>query len=47
VIGVTVAAGRPAGLFGPAGQLIAVAVLAAAAALIALRRDTIDYGWMG
>jgi hypothetical protein len=47
VIGITVIAGQPAAVFGPAGQLAAAAVLTAGAALIALRRRKIDYGWLG
>ncbi len=43
----TGAAARPASVLGAGGQLTALAVLAAAAALIAVRRNKIDYGWMG
>jgi hypothetical protein len=38
-------AARPASFLGPAGQLMALTVLAGAAALIAARRNKIDYGW--
>lgn len=47
VIGLGVTAGRPATVLGPAGQLTAAAVLTAGVALVAVRRSTIDYGWMG
>ena len=47
VIGLAVTAGRPSAAFGATGQVIAAAVLLAGVALIAARRDTIDYGWMG
>jgi hypothetical protein len=40
-------AARPASFLGPAGQLMALTVLAGAAALIAARRNKIDYGWTG
>jgi hypothetical protein len=40
-------AGRPVSVVGPAGQVMAAAVLAGAAALIAARRNKIDYGWTG
>jgi hypothetical protein len=43
----TVTAGRPSAAFGTVAQLAAAAVLLAGVALIAARRDTIDYGWMG
>jgi hypothetical protein len=47
VIGLADLAGRPAAAFGMAAQLIAAAVLLASIALVAARRDTINYGWMG
>jgi Putative zinc-finger len=46
-IGIAVTAAGPASVLGTGGQLTALAVLAAAAALIAARRNKIDYGWMG
>jgi Putative zinc-finger len=47
VIGLAVYAGRPSAAFDMAAQLTAAAVLAASIALVAARRDTINYGWMG
>jgi hypothetical protein len=47
VIGLAVPAGRPSAAFGMAAQLTAAAVLLASIALVAARRDTINYGWMG
>jgi hypothetical protein len=47
VIELMLTVGRPTAAFGPAGQLTAVAVLLAGAALVAVQRNKIDYGWMG
>ena len=47
VIGLAVPAGRPSAAVGMAAQLIAAVVLLASIALVAARRDTINYGWMG
>jgi Putative zinc-finger len=47
VVGLAVYAGRPSAAFDMAAQLTAAAVLAASIALVAARRDTINYGWMG
>lgn len=47
VIGLGATAGRVVAVFGPAGQMTAAAVLLAGIALIAIRRNTIEYGWMG
>jgi hypothetical protein len=47
VIAVGVVAGEPAEVFGVVGQLTAAAVVLAAAALVAVRRNKIDYLWTG
>jgi hypothetical protein len=47
MIGLALTAGRPAAAFGPVAQLAAAAVLLAGTALVAARRNKIDYGWMG
>jgi hypothetical protein len=47
VIGLAVPAGRPSAVIGMAAQLTAAAVLLAGIALVAARRDSINYGWMG
>jgi hypothetical protein len=47
VTGLGVLAPRPALIVGLGGQLTALAVLMAAVALFATRRNKIDYGWMG
>lgn len=46
VLAVAEPAGEPVSVFGPGGQLIAAAVLVAAVAVIGLRRNKIEYGWM-
>lgn len=46
VIALAVTAGKLTAAFGGAAQLTAGAVLLAGVALLAARRDTIDYGWM-
>jgi len=47
VIGLAGPAGMPSAAVGMAAQLTAAAVLLASIALVAARRDTINYGWMG
>jgi hypothetical protein len=47
VAAVGLAEGSPAPVFGPAGQLAAVAVLLGALVMIAARRKRIDFGWTG
>ncbi len=47
VIGLAAPAGGPSAAFGMIAQLTAAAVLLVSIALVAARRDTINYGWMG
>jgi hypothetical protein len=47
VIGLAGLAGRPSAATGTTAQLTAAAVLLASIALLAARRETINYGWMG
>lgn len=47
VIGLAGHAGGPSAAYGIVAQLAAAAVLLLSAALVAARRETINYGWMG
>jgi hypothetical protein len=47
VIAVTVMAGQPTRVVGAGGQLIASGLVVAGCIVIAIRRNAIDYGWMG
>ncbi len=46
VIAAGLAAGNPALVYGPAGQLAAAAIVLAAVGLVALRRNRVDLGWV-
>jgi hypothetical protein len=47
VLGIAIAAATPVSVIGVRAQLIAAGVLLISAGLIAIRRQRIDYGWLG